>query len=333
MDAAARPGDTRKMSAATEVALLLGGPGLLAALAARAFLAAGGRIGGFLHAEEESSWREDRLLARLRPELSATAAMRRAGVEPQAMPAGQTTATLLAAIERSGATLLLSAGFRRRVPAAVRARLPGRTLNLHPALLPAYRGPALSLAMLRDDAYATAGGASLHLMDEGFDTGPLIARRRIGRPLPQDALGYRLAAAAAAVALVAEALPAFLAGRLPAWPQPAEGGPEARLAPGDRIIGPEWDRLRITRLAAALPWTDHLAVPGADGRPVFVVGRPRFLPASAPPPPPGWVQVPYAEGMVRFRRRSVWDKRLWQARRLLRLLRAPIPPPGPRVPP
>lgn len=321
------------MSESTEVALLLGGPGPLTALAARAFVDAGGRIGGFLHAEEENSWREDRLLARLRPELSATAAVRRAGVEPQAVPPGRTTATLLAAIERSGATLLLSAGFRQRVRAPVRARLPGRSVNLHPSLLPDYRGPAPSLAMLRDDAYGTAGGATLHLMDEGFDTGPLIARRRIGGPLPQDALGYRLAAAAAAAALVAEALPAFLAGRLPAWPQPATGGAEARLAPGDLILGPEWDRARITRLAAALPWTDHLAVAGPDGRPIFVAGRPRFLPADAPAPPPGWVQVPYAEGMVRFRRRSVWDKRLWRARRLLRLLRAPIPPPGPEVPP
>jgi methionyl-tRNA formyltransferase len=320
------------MAQPSHVALAVGAPGPLTALALHAWLDAGHAIGGFLHAEAERSWRQDRLLATLRPRLSVLAALRRAGVAPVAVPAGDATGAILAALDRSGATLLLSAGFGRRIRPEVLARLPGRAVNLHPALLPAYRGPAPSLAMLRDDAYATAGGATLHLMDEGFDTGLLIAKRRLAAPLPTDALGYRLASAATAAALVAEALPAFLAGRIAARPQPSDGGPAARIAPGDFTLGPDWDQARILRLAASLPWTDRLRLPGPDGRAVPVAGRPRFLPADAPPAPPGWLQAPWAGGVVRFRRWTVMDKRWWQARRLLRLATAPLPPPGPEAP-
>lgn len=294
-----------------------------------AWLDAGQPIVAFLHATPPRGWREDRLLARLRPPLSATAALRRAGVEAEEVPARGTTEAILAALDRSGATLLLSAGFGRRIRPEVLARLPGRAVNLHPALLPAYRGPAPSLAMLRDDAYATAGGATLHLMDEGFDTGPLIARRRLGGGVPRDALGYRVASAVAAAALAAEALPAYLDGRIAPRPQPAEGGPEARVSAEDFLVGPEWDAARIRRLAAALPWTDRLLLPGPDGRAVPVAGRPRFLPAGAPPAPSGQLQAPCAEGIVRFRRRGVLDKRWWQARALVRLAFSPLPPPGP----
>ncbi|MFN7000720.1 MAG: formyltransferase family protein [Elioraea tepidiphila] len=317
------------MASAPHPTLVVGAPGPLTGLVMHAWLDAGQPIVAFLHATPPRGWREDRLLAWLRPRLSATAALRRAGLEAEEAPRGRTTAAILAALDRSGATLLLSAGFGRRIRPEVLARLPGRAVNLHPALLPAYRGPAPSLAMLRDDAYASAGGATLHLMDEGFDTGPLIAQRRLAAPAPTDALGYRVASAVAAAALAAEALPAYLDGRIVPTPQPAEGGPEARASPADFLVGPEWDAARIRRLAAALPWTDRLLLPGPDGRAVPVAGRPRFLPAGAPPAPFGHLQAPCAEGIVRFRRWGVWDKRWWRARRLLRQALLPLPPPGP----
>ena len=99
----------------------------------------------------------------------------------------------------------------------------------------------------------------------------------------------------------------------------------------DLTIGPDWDRPRIERLAAALPWTDRLRVPG-PGRPLQVAGRPRFLPAGTPPGPIGTVQAPWAGGVVRFRRLRGPERRLWHARRLLRWVTEPIPPPGPEAP-
>lgn len=50
------------------------------------------------------------------------------------------------------------------------------TLNAHPGWVPSYRGLGSTLAMLRDDFLPAI---SVHLVDEGIDTGPLILRRTI----------------------------------------------------------------------------------------------------------------------------------------------------------
>jgi methionyl-tRNA formyltransferase len=320
------------MGVAPHAALTLGGPGPLTALVLHAWLDQGHVVAAFLHAEAEATWRQDRLLAMLRPRLSVTAALRRAGIVAEAVPQAGSTAAILGALDRTGATLLLSAGYRRRVLAPVLARLPERAVNIHPALLPAYRGPAPSLALLRDDAFGTAGGATLHLMDAAFDTGPIIARRGLAAPVPRDALGYRIASGVAAAALVTEALPAFLDGRRAAWPQLPCSEPLAKVSAADFTLGAEWDRARIERMAEVLCWSDRLMLPGAEG-PVAVIGRPVFLPADAPPAPRGWVQAPWDGGVVRFRRWRGMPKRLWRVRRLLRTLTQPIPQPGPEVPP
>jgi methionyl-tRNA formyltransferase len=319
------------MARAPHRALVLGAPGPMTALALHAWLDGGHRVAGFLHCEPEGWWREDRRLAWLRPRLSVSAALRRAGCEARLAPPAARDAAILDAIEATAPDLLLSLGFRRRVGEAVLARLPGRALNLHPALLPGCAGPTPSLSLLLEDAFAEAGGATLHLMDATLDGGPLIARRALARPLPADALAYRLASGVAAAALVAEALPAFLAGRRQAVPQPA---PPAlrRATEADLTVGPSWPPARIARLARALPWSHALLLP-QEGRAVAVTGAPRFLPEDAPPAPPGFVQAPCAGGVVRFRRRGGLDKRLWRWRRLLRLATAALPPPGPEVPP
>lgn len=314
-----------------QTALVLGAPGPMTALALHAWLDAGHRVTGFLCCEPEGWWREDRRLAWLRPRLSVSAALRRAGRRAELAPRGGRDAAILAAIEATPPDLLLSLGFRRRVGEAVLDRLPRRALNIHPALLPGCAGPTPSLSLLLDDAYAETGGATLHLMDPTLDGGPIIARRGLAAPFPTDGLAYRLASGVAAAALVAEALPAFLAGRRDAAPQ---GAPPAlrRATEADMTVGPGWTAASIERLARNLPWSHALLLP-EGARAVPVAGAPRFLPADAPAAPRGSVQAPFAGGMVRFRRRGRLDKRLWRWRRLLRLAATPLPAPGPDLPP
>ena len=312
-------------------ALVLGAPGPMTALALHAWLDEGHRITGFLCCEPAGWWREDRRLAWLRPRISVSAALRRAGCAARFAPRNGQDGTILAAMDATRPDLLLSVGFRRRVGEAVLSRLPGRALNIHPALLPACAGPTPSLSLLLDDAFAEAGGATLHLMDPSLDGGPIIARRGLAPPLPTDALAYRLASGVAAAALVADALPAFIAGRRDAAPQV---GPPAlrRATDADVTVGPDWTEARIVRLARALPWSHALLLP--DGtRAVPVAGAPRFLPGDAKAAPPGFVQGAWAGGIVRFRRRGSLGKQLWRWRRLLRLATAPLPRPGPELPP
>ena len=159
------------MATASLSALVLGAPGPMTALALHAWLDEGHRITGFLCCEPAGWWREDRRLAWLRPRISVSAALGRAGCAARLAPRNGQDETILAAMEATAPDLLLSVGFRRRVGAAVLSRLAGRALNIHPALLPACAGPTPSLSLLLDDAFAEAGGATLHLMDPSLDGG------------------------------------------------------------------------------------------------------------------------------------------------------------------
>ena len=79
--------------------------------------------------------------------------------------------------------LIVSAGFRKILGPEFLDRFGGRIVNTHPALLPAFPG-AHPVA----DALAhgvRVSGATLHLVDEGVDTGPILAQRAV-EVLPED---------------------------------------------------------------------------------------------------------------------------------------------------
>lgn len=85
----------------------------------------------------------------------------------------------LAALTALGADVACVACFSRRIPAAV-LRLPRLgVLNLHPSLLPAFRGPTPVFWQMRDGAET---GVTVHYMDDGLDTGDIAARMAV--PLP-----------------------------------------------------------------------------------------------------------------------------------------------------
>lgn len=78
---------------------------------------------------------------------------------------------------------VVSAGFMRILGAAFLAEFEGRVVNTHPALLPSFPG-----AHAVRDALAygvTVTGCTVHLVDSGVDTGPVIAQRAVD-VLPDD---------------------------------------------------------------------------------------------------------------------------------------------------
>ncbi len=94
----------------------------------------------------------------------------------------QAEAEIAALLSEAGADLIALAGFLRILsPDFVRPRA-GRILNVHPALLPAY--PGLDALRRSWDAGEETFGATIHLVDEGMDTGRILRqeglRRRIG---------------------------------------------------------------------------------------------------------------------------------------------------------
>jgi len=73
--------------------------------------------------------------------------------------------------------LVCLAGFMRLLsPVFVRA-FPGRIVNVHPALLPAF--PGLEAQRQAWEHGAKVSGATVHLVDEGLDSGPIVAQEAV----------------------------------------------------------------------------------------------------------------------------------------------------------
>jgi methionyl-tRNA formyltransferase len=124
------------------------------------------------------------------------------------------------------ADLIVLADYGRLLPAAVVEAPSHGALNLHPSLLPRWRGATpVARAIAAGDAIT---GVSLMRMDAGVDTGPLVAQREthIGREETTPELEARLATMAAVLLL--DRLGPWLRGEAMARPQAPEGVTVAR---------------------------------------------------------------------------------------------------------
>ncbi len=80
-----------------------------------------------------------------------------------------------------GTRLVVCAGYMHLLTAGFLARFPRRVINVHPALLPAFAGMhAIEKALA---AGVDTTGVSVHYVDEGVDTGPIIRQE----PVPIEA--------------------------------------------------------------------------------------------------------------------------------------------------
>lgn len=127
---------------------------------------------------------EVQLVVASRPGIRALDRAARAGIQCVVLPADRIEAdvTLEAALSDVGPDLVVLAGYLRLIPASIVERWRGRMLNIHPALLPLFGGPGMygqkvHEAVLRAGVSET--GATVHLVDERYDGGPIVAQRRV----------------------------------------------------------------------------------------------------------------------------------------------------------
>ncbi len=73
--------------------------------------------------------------------------------------------------------LVVSAGFMKILGSQFLSRFPGRVVNTHPALLPAFPGAHAVPEALAYGVRVT--GCTVHLVDSGMDTGPILAQQAI----------------------------------------------------------------------------------------------------------------------------------------------------------
>ncbi|HEY5977900.1 MAG TPA: phosphoribosylglycinamide formyltransferase [Solirubrobacterales bacterium] len=83
-------------------------------------------------------------------------------------------------VESRGAELVVLAGYMQLLSPAFVARFRNRIVNVHPALLPSFPGlDAIGQAL---EAGVETTGVTVHFVDEGVDTGPVILQREV--PIP-----------------------------------------------------------------------------------------------------------------------------------------------------
>lgn len=103
-------------------------------------------------------------------------------------------AAMVEALRRHDVTWVCLAGFMRLVTPVFLAAFSGRILNIHPALLPAF--PGLHGQRQALEYGVRIAGATVHLVDEGTDTGPILIQGAVPA-LPgddEDALKARILA-------------------------------------------------------------------------------------------------------------------------------------------
>jgi methionyl-tRNA formyltransferase len=200
----------------------------------------------------------------------------------------------------------VAACFLWKLPREACETPPLGILNVHPSLLPAGRGPEPVFWTLRRGEPVT--GVTVHRMDEGFDTGPIVAQAEM--PVPEGIAAPDLERDLMTLggSQLVDAMPALAAGTLQPRPQPAAGVSHApvprpadwtmmsslpaawawRFARGVAPLGGPLTAIAggtALRVAAALDWS-------ADERllePVLDDGD-------------GTVRIRFSPGWVRFRR-------------------------------
>lgn len=109
------------------------------------------------------------------------------------------------------------AAYGRLLPSAVLGLPRYGCLNLHPSLLPRHRGPSPVATAILDGDSST--GVSLMLLDEGMDTGPVIAQRKLALDGDETAGDLTDLLFGMGAQLLAESLVPWTRGELQAQPQ------------------------------------------------------------------------------------------------------------------
>ena len=92
-------------------------------------------------------------------------------------------------LQGRGVELVVLAGYMQLLAPAFLSRFAGQVINVHPALLPAFPGiRAIEQAL---EYGVKVFGVTVHFVDEGVDTGPIILQRAVELPLATEAAEVR----------------------------------------------------------------------------------------------------------------------------------------------
>ncbi len=163
-------------------------------------------------------------------------------------------AAVLAELASFKADAIVVAAYGQLLPPSVLQLPRFGCLNIHPSLLPRHRGASpVAAAILAGDRFT---GVSIMLLDEGLDTGPIVAKTRIAVMDNDSGGSLNLKLSLVAASLLTDVLPDWVKGRLEARPQ-AEAGItySSAIKKQDGCI--DWQRPALEiwrRVRAFQPW-------------------------------------------------------------------------------
>jgi phosphoribosylglycinamide formyltransferase 1 len=115
-------------------------------------------------------------------------------------------------IEELGADLVVLAGYMQLLSPEFVARFHNRVINVHPALLPAF--PGIDAVQQAIDHGSKVTGVTVHFVDEGMDSGPIIVQRPVPVAPSRDWAETEKAIHATEHALLPETIRLIAAGRV-----------------------------------------------------------------------------------------------------------------------
>ncbi|WP_245974952.1 phosphoribosylglycinamide formyltransferase [Corynebacterium alimapuense] len=129
--------------------------------------------------QQDGSYRISRVIADV--ECVALERAEKAGVDTRIVALGDDRSAwnvmLADTISEADPDLIVSAGFMKILGSGVLDRFGGRIINTHPALLPSFPGAHAVRDALAAGVKVT--GSTVHFIDSGVDTGPIIAQRAL----------------------------------------------------------------------------------------------------------------------------------------------------------
>jgi formyltetrahydrofolate-dependent phosphoribosylglycinamide formyltransferase len=122
------------------------------------------------------------LVASNRPDSAALVRAATASIDIASFDASDDGSSLLELLRKFRIDLVVLAGYLKRIPPAVIGEYSGRMLNIHPALLPAFGGEGMYGARVHQaviESGARETGVTVHLVDNEYDRGPMVAQWRV----------------------------------------------------------------------------------------------------------------------------------------------------------
>jgi phosphoribosylglycinamide formyltransferase/phosphoribosylglycinamide formyltransferase-1 len=123
-----------------------------------------------------------------------------ASIDIASFDAADDGSALLDLLRKFRVDLVVLAGYLKRIPPAVVREYSGRIINIHPALLPAFGGEGMYGVRVHEAVIASGAeesGVTVHLVDDDYDRGPIVAQWRV--PVESSDTAESLAARVLAV--------------------------------------------------------------------------------------------------------------------------------------